>query len=802
MATNITIDESVTTVNISGITETTPSSTIITLSNDQGLQGNPGIIEQATQPDSTNVLWLDTSEDGVLPYTIVNVKSYGALGDGVTDDTVAIQTALDDAAEGQTVFLPHGQYRISAPLVLPINVGLEGEHSTPWDYSTNESSAPTSLKLLPTFSGSAAIMLKDEDTLGGGAEQQGGQTIKNLSLDGNRYGHDIKPTDGVNTSTDTVPDAVEDTVKIKSISATVISTYVAKLTLTADNNFAAGDIVTLYGIQPIGYNNTYTVEATDLSSTQFSVLARNYGTTVSVDNDGRTSNVTFTGSNPNSYQIQTTTSFVGTVNLGDKISGTGIPDGATITLMDTINNLLNISPTTLGTVSGTVTVTPVPTWAVAKRNAIHGIYARGNLESVRLENVTVSWFTGDGVRIEPYWSSNTKINFCLGWRFFQVMCHGNKGNGFSIITLTDSTFTDCLAGANRIDGFYLSSPANGIYNGCRSEFNFGSGMQITGALGAPCTIIGFSTDGNYSHGLYLNSISDTRPLNITGTNLGRDGLNVNNTDPKAGLRIKRGAAPINISGIVASVDYSTDSGVNSHNASPAYGLRVSGTTTNLVHVNSSILVGSTNGYTNDNSSNLVNFGSAVKLASTGGVESITPGTYSNASVAEGLDVELSSVYDQAFAAGAPNTWAGIIIDGTGKIQWGSGSATWDTNLYRFYAGGLKTDGDLTVANALYPRTVVASGYSPIAKTASFAPQVFETNFVVTGTASVTVTLPTATAGRTINILNKAAFTIVSASSNVYPRTSGTLGTAICPATVGSWATLVADGTNWQIMAGA
>lgn len=100
-------------------------------------------------------------------------------------------------------------------------------------------------------------------------------------------------------------------------------------------------------------------------------------------------------------------------------------------------------------------------------------------------------------------------------------------------------------------------------------------------------------------------------------------------------------------------------------------------------------------------------------------------------------------------------------------------------------------------------TVINSGDGVILKTASFTVGAGERNYNVTGAASVTVTLPTATAGRTINIVNKAAFTIVSASSNVMPRTgTQTLGTAICAASVGSFATLVADGTNWYIMAGA
>ncbi|WP_415860942.1 M10 family metallopeptidase C-terminal domain-containing protein [Azotobacter vinelandii] len=44
-----------------------------------------------------------------------NVKDFGALGDGVSDDTAAIQAAIDAAyaAGGGTVYLPAGEYRVS-----------------------------------------------------------------------------------------------------------------------------------------------------------------------------------------------------------------------------------------------------------------------------------------------------------------------------------------------------------------------------------------------------------------------------------------------------------------------------------------------------------------------------------------------------------------------------------------------------------------------------------------------------------------------------------------------------------------
>ena len=59
---------------------------------------------------------------------IFNVLDYGAVGNGIADDAVAINAAVTAAAvNGGIVFLPTGTYAVSAPILLKSNVTLQGE---------------------------------------------------------------------------------------------------------------------------------------------------------------------------------------------------------------------------------------------------------------------------------------------------------------------------------------------------------------------------------------------------------------------------------------------------------------------------------------------------------------------------------------------------------------------------------------------------------------------------------------------------------------------------------------------------
>ncbi len=113
---------------------------------------------------------------------VYNVKDYGAKGDGTTDDTSAIQNALNTAPVGAVVFVPTGTYAISAPLVIPPMITLQGTHGNRIQYSTAIQNT-TLIKPLASFSGVAALRLLDKEE-GGYSADNGGQRINDISLDG------------------------------------------------------------------------------------------------------------------------------------------------------------------------------------------------------------------------------------------------------------------------------------------------------------------------------------------------------------------------------------------------------------------------------------------------------------------------------------------------------------------------------------------------------------------------------------------------------------------------------------------
>jgi hypothetical protein len=116
---------------------------------------------------------------------VVSVKAYGAVGDGVTDDTAAIQAAVN-AEEG--VFFPTGTYKVSSAISIPSNRLLSGEGASS---VISYFGGAASQGALYVNSGSASayvdnIIVQDLKVLGQVASLGFNEFIHNISFNGVR----------------------------------------------------------------------------------------------------------------------------------------------------------------------------------------------------------------------------------------------------------------------------------------------------------------------------------------------------------------------------------------------------------------------------------------------------------------------------------------------------------------------------------------------------------------------------------------------------------------------------------------
>lgn len=93
-----------------------------------GVKTFAGTIDVPTPTDPTNATTKDYVDSLVTGSLVYNVKDYGAVGDGTTDDQSAIQDTIDAAeAAGGIVFFPQGTYIVSdAPQITTGNIVVGG----------------------------------------------------------------------------------------------------------------------------------------------------------------------------------------------------------------------------------------------------------------------------------------------------------------------------------------------------------------------------------------------------------------------------------------------------------------------------------------------------------------------------------------------------------------------------------------------------------------------------------------------------------------------------------------------------
>ncbi len=146
-------------------------------------------IQQGGQPGGWAVLDgsgnIDSSQiPAALDWLLVT--SYGAEGDGIADDTLAIQAAIDACPPGGIVYFPRGVYKTTTTLDWKNGVTLLGSHANLMvgPGMTNDD-YPCYIQPVAPFTGTSVIQIVGEDD-GTHPAISGEQRMVNLMLDGSQ----------------------------------------------------------------------------------------------------------------------------------------------------------------------------------------------------------------------------------------------------------------------------------------------------------------------------------------------------------------------------------------------------------------------------------------------------------------------------------------------------------------------------------------------------------------------------------------------------------------------------------------
>lgn len=112
-----------------------------------------------------------------------NVQTFGATGNGTSDDTAAINAALSAATAGQLVYLPAGTYKTTAPLQVPPGVMLAGVKG---GINFGSANTPTGSVIKPaaTFASTLAVTSVIAMLEPSGSVACTGCQVANLAIDG------------------------------------------------------------------------------------------------------------------------------------------------------------------------------------------------------------------------------------------------------------------------------------------------------------------------------------------------------------------------------------------------------------------------------------------------------------------------------------------------------------------------------------------------------------------------------------------------------------------------------------------
>ncbi|MET9909698.1 glycosyl hydrolase family 28-related protein [Streptomyces sp. NPDC006476] len=240
--------------------------------------------------------------------------------------------------------------------------------------------------------------------------------------------------------------------------------------------------------------------------------------------------------------------------------------------------------------------------------SVDGLYARGNVQNVVLDNVTIKNMPNNGIVTAPRSSDG---QYPYSWRMRNVIVDTCHANGYLLTLMTDLTAVDCQAIGCWATGWALTNMPNSQLIGCRAEWCGNSGFHLTGSWGTGTgsggmQLTGCSTDRNGFHGVLVDATGNT-PMTITGLMTRRDGRNGGTGGGGyAGIAVISATVPVTIDGIQC---YPGIDDNGSGTTSPQYGARFSGAS--AVTLDNAYLHANTAGLSDDGTNTLISYGSTI-----------------------------------------------------------------------------------------------------------------------------------------------------------------------------------------------
>jgi parallel beta-helix repeat protein len=413
-----------------------------------------------------------------------NVLDYGAVGDGVADDSAAIQAAITDlTASGGTLFFPNGTYKIESTVTLASNVSLIANTNAALTLDVAEvglqipASATnitiSGFTISGTFSRAISSALSDTctnikiigNTISGATLVGAGYTsgifllgasdclVKENTLSGNGMGGiadfsaDIAFYAPNATSTGSRNRVLDNTCKSTTVKYHITAFNIDNCLI--DGNYCSGAQTSSanndgYGIvvyDTASYTLPYTL--TNFNTISNNTVTGTEGTGIYVVS---TSNTTVTGN---------TVSYVATVQNDTTLPVGGIVINGGFSSQNTVVGNTVSSSGKDGIVSSANLTTTISGNTVTA-SAQHGIHLRGANQSITVTGNTVSGNTERGI----YDDATAKTYITISGNTF----NSNTESGIDINGMTQSVVSNNVSSSNNLFGVLNGGDFNSITN--------------------------------------------------------------------------------------------------------------------------------------------------------------------------------------------------------------------------------------------------------------------------------------------------------------------------------------------------